>query len=61
MITQLRTSGRMAWMARVNQELEGFEKRELKLLADDRQERERMLGIRLKMNPCRFLDQGTGD
>ncbi|MDB5608134.1 MAG: hypothetical protein JWP25_5034 [Bradyrhizobium sp.] len=63
MITQLKTSHakRKAWMERVNQELEGFEKRELKLLADDRKERERMLGMRLRIDLSEFPDQKISD
>jgi hypothetical protein len=62
-ITQLKTSNakRRAWMERVNQELEGFEQRELKLLADDRKERERMLGMRLKIDSGEFPDQKISD
>jgi hypothetical protein len=58
-ITQLKTSHakRKVWMERVNQELEGFEKRELNFLADDRKERERMLGIRLKIDSSEFPDR----
>jgi hypothetical protein len=48
-------------MERVNQELEGFEKRELKLLADDRKERERMLGMRLRIDLSEFPDQKISD
>jgi hypothetical protein len=48
-------------MERVNQELEGFEKRELKLLADDRQERARMLEMRLKIGSSKFLDRKISD
>lgn len=52
MITQLKGShaSHDIWMQEVKQELADCEKRELKLLADDREERKQTLGMMFKLD-----------
>ncbi len=58
MITQLKAfhASHESWMEAVKQEPEDCGKRELKLLAADREERTRMLGVIFKIDACEILN-----